>query len=162
MKIVFDTNVVDAIADTPGLLEAIIQASEDGRLTLLTTHIQADEILATPDEARRAKLVSVYGALPTDQVATHGFVLDASRLDMARLGDGGWTGVTIDDIDSPKWKHRRDALIGVTAAGEADVLVTCDGRLARRMRAVKPRCDIWDLRQFVDYVLMAKREEDTE
>jgi hypothetical protein len=153
-RIAFDSNVVDAIAASPGLLEAIQRASSRGVLQLISTHVQEDELIATPDRRRRSKLLAVYHALPVSTVPTHGFVLDISRLGMARLGDGSSTGVSIDDLDSESGRHRRDALIGVTAAGEADAFVTCERRrLPKRMRRAGAACEIWDFKRFREYVM---------
>lgn len=151
-RITFDSHIVDAIGATPGLLSAIQRAYRAGALELVTTHIQSDELAEITDPDKRARLLAIYNALPTSWVPTDGFVLGYSRLDMARLGGGEWTGVSIDDLDSPHRKHRRDALIGTTAAGEADVLVTNDRRLARRMRGASAPCEIWGFDQFRRFV----------
>ena len=160
-RIAFDSNVVDAIEASPGLLRAIQRAAASGELILLSSHVQGDELAATPDQERRAKLLNLYRALPVTTVATHGFVLGVSRLGMARLGDGSWTGVGIDDLDSKGRKHRRDALIGVTAAGEADVFVTRERRLQRKMKAAGARCEIWDFDEFREYVLSITELDDS-
>ena len=155
-RIAFDTHIVDQIAATPGMLEALQDANRGGALVLITSHIQSDELSDIADSERRGKLLAIYDALPTEWAATHGFVIGYSRLDMARIGDGSWTGVGVDDLDSVDSKHRRDALIGTTAAAEADVLVTNDGRLTRRMRAANAPCDVWNFEQFRDFVLSLK------
>ena len=152
-RIAFDSNVLDAILASPRLVQAIQRAATAGELLLVSTHVQEDELAATPDEERRASLLALYRALPITTVATYGFVIGVSRVGMARIGDGSRTGVAIDDLDSKGRKHRRDALIGVTAAGEADVLVTCERRLRRRMKAARAPCEVWDFDEFREYVL---------
>lgn len=160
-RIAFDTNVVDAILASPGLLKAIHQAAASGELILVSSHVQEDELTATPNEERRAKLLALYRALPVTTVATHGFVIGVSRVGMARIGDGSRTGVAIDDLASKERKHRRDALIGVTAAGEADVLVTCERRLKRKMEAEGAPCKVWDFDEFRQYVLSITESPDS-
>jgi hypothetical protein len=160
-RIAFDSCVLDAIEASPGLLQAIQRAAASGELILVSSHVQEDELAATPDEERRAKLLALYRALPVTTVMTHGFVIGVSRVGMARIGDGSRTGVAIDDLDSKERKHRRDALIGVTAAGEAHVFVTCDDRLRRRMRRAKAPCEVWDFDQFRQYVLSVTESADS-
>ena len=152
-RIAFDTNVLDAILGSPTLVQAIQRAATAGELLLVSTHVQEDELAATPNAERRAKLLALYHALPVATVATHGFVIGVSRVGMARIGGGSRTGVAIDDLDSKGRKHRRDALIGVTAAGEADVLVTCERRLRTRMKAAGAPCEVWNFDEFRQYVL---------
>lgn len=152
-RIAIDSNVVDAIADTPGFLEAIQAAAEQERLSIITTHLQRDEI---PDAERRVRLLAVYDALPSEDMATLGFVLDVSRLDHGRMTDG----VDYENfigMGNPK-KYAEDALIAATADAEADVLVTREsqtvrGRLPHRARRTFPTLPIWDFATFSRFVL---------
>jgi len=160
-RIAFDSCVLDAIEASLGLLQAIQRAAASGELILVSSHVQEDELTATPDEERRAKLLALYRALPKVSVATHGGVYGVSRYGGGRYGDGSWTGVSIDDLDTQSFRHRPDALIGVTAAGQADVFVTCDDRLRRRMRRAKAPCEVWDFDQFRQYVLSTTESADS-
>ncbi len=78
-RIAFDSNVVDAIEAAPGLLQAIQQAAASGQLILVSSHVQEDELAATRNPERRAKLLALYRALPVTRVLTHGGVYGISR-----------------------------------------------------------------------------------
>lgn len=69
-------------------------------------------------------------------VPTGGFVLDVSRLDMARLADA--SGV-IPYLQSDRGDHTLDALIGATALYERAFLLTYDKRLASRAASNRDR-----------------------
>ncbi len=63
-RIAIDTNVIDVIAETPGLLEAVQEAGARGALRLIATHVQRDQLAAITDGDRRARLLAAYAALP--------------------------------------------------------------------------------------------------
>lgn len=160
-RIAFDSCVLDAIEASPGLLQAIQRAAASGELILVSSHVQEDELTATPDEERRAKLLALYRALPKVSVATSAGVYGISRYGRARYGDGSWTGVSLDDLDTESRGHRHDALIGVTAAGEADVLVTCEKKGFRRRMERKAPCEVWPFEKFRQYVLSITESADS-
>lgn len=154
-RIAIDNNMIDVIAETPGLLEAIQAAGARQQLVIITTHVLEDEIERIPDQGRRTQLRAVYDALPKKQVATADFVIGKSRLGMARLSDGHNYECYIGD--GKKENHAFDALVVRTAIQEADVLVTAEhstrrNRLPRRLRRINPSFPIWDKKTFMAYV----------
>lgn len=126
---VIDSNAVDVIADTPGLLDEIQSAIDNGCLRLLFTHVTHDELAATGDPVRRARLLSVAEAVG-QMVPTGAFVLGTSRLGQARLGDGA----SFEAYRQDNPKHTNDALNSITA--EVDGAAVCTRDKTMRSRAV--------------------------
>ena len=134
VRVIFDTNVYDALVDDPTLRAAVTTAITAGQLQLLTTHIQRDEIAAIADESRRAGLSTLL--LVAESVATGGFVLGTSRLGEARL---------MSDEDAAEFdttmrngaadaRGTNDALIISTARFEDAVLISQDRRCRNRAK----------------------------
>jgi hypothetical protein len=107
---VLDSNAVDRILDSPDLNGRVATAVQSQGLRLLYSHITIDEIAKIPDvrQQRRTDLLSWVTTF-CSPVPTGGFVLDRSRLGMARLGEAN--GV-IPYLQSDKGDHTLDALIG--------------------------------------------------
>lgn len=126
-RVVVDSDAIDHIAETPGAYEAARAAIDDNRLELLYTHVNIDEIAATPDLDRRAwlllLLVDLGRLVPTGAVA-----LDWSRLNFGRLS-GELDSEVMEAMRSGDVKHTRDALIAMTARYEEASLVAKDKRL---------------------------------
>lgn len=133
IRAVIDTNAVDAFAAPPARYEAMVAAVAGGRLDLLWTHINIDELAATPDEDRRAKLLCIAASL-CRFVLTGTMVWDYSRWDFAR-----WAGdaPTALEAVSPSGNltHTRDGIIAATAEFEQADIVTNDARLTARATA---------------------------
>jgi predicted nucleic acid-binding protein len=106
------------------------------------THIQYDELRRIPDVERRNAIFALPGVI----TPTFGFVLNTSRLGMARLGEPG----RVDAIRSPAGKHTNDALIATTAAHEGAVLVTEEKRLTNQAKA--QGTEVWKARQLFEFV----------
>ncbi len=121
-QFLIDSHIHDRIIDVPGAFDLITKLVRNGTIRLLITHVQADELALTPDEQRRAALMAV----PTERVLAYGFVLGASRLGEARLGESG----PIESLRRGNPVHMEDALIGASAQYENVALVT-DDRLLR-------------------------------
>lgn len=151
-RIGIDSMIVDQIMETPGLLESIQRAAGSRRLTFIATHILHDQLAATQDPERREKLLATLEALPKENIPTRGFVLDISRLDEARLGDGIESGVSLGQVKTGGRGGRQDALVATTAAGDADLLVTEDETLAKKVRTVGANCEVWNFAKFVEFV----------
>jgi hypothetical protein len=82
--------------------------------SFVASHIQIDEIKRTKDPERRAKLLEKFAETIDEVLPTESFVLDISRLDEARFGDG----VTYESIkreldvkNNGKSNNSEDALI---------------------------------------------------
>lgn len=144
MRIMLDTMIYDKIIETPGMTEQLNQLSMEGKIEILSTHIQEDELAAIPDKQKRTAVQ----AIRRREVPTSGAIWNVSKWGKATWGDGSSGGIAIADIRSPCKGHSHDALIGTTAARDVDVLVTDDGRLANRMRASKSPCQVWGFARF--------------
>ena len=129
-RAVLDSNAVDPLIDWPGAYEAVRAGLDAGRIELLFTHVNIDELAAVPDLDRRARLLLVLvdiGRL----VPTGASAFDVSRLNFARLYDDV---DVIEALRSGNVDHTRDALIAATALFEGCALVTNEKRLAARAR----------------------------
>ena len=82
----FDTNIFDKIIGKEGLKIQIVELKDKRQIAILTTHIQIDELSATPDIVRRKRLLECASEI-CEFIPTMGFVLDVSRLGMARLSN---------------------------------------------------------------------------
>jgi hypothetical protein len=123
-KYVVDTCVFNWLAD--GLINSEALPSDGG---FAITHIQVDEINKTKDEDRRAKLILVQVSLHCKLLPTESFLLDVSRLDHAKLGDGQlFTSIKteLDKLNRAKKNNNRDALIAEAAVQNGLTLITAD------------------------------------
>jgi len=153
IRIAIDTHIVDKIADTDGFLEAMKRAGEARRLVVVISHVIRDQLTAiTRDTARRHLLLNTYDALPAESVSTHGFGLDVSRLDEARLGDDRESGASLSALKPSGRGGMQDALIAATASGEADILVSEDHDLCKKVKASSALCVVWSFADLVAFV----------
>jgi len=140
--------VYDKIAATQGMVERLNHLSREGSVTVLSTHIQEDELAKIPDGQKKDAVAKII----TKKVATSGGVWGVSKWGRFTWGDGSSGGAAVDDIRSPSKKHTKDALIATTGAKDADVLVTDDRRLANRMKALNSPCEIWGFDKLKKYI----------
>ncbi len=134
MGYVLDTNIFNRMVDGKFSLESLPAGCE-----LVACHIQIDEINKTSDEDRRARLFLVLAKQRITIASTETFVLDVSRLDNAKLGNGvryNEIKTALDQLNSMKKNNANDALIGELALANGHVLVTTDRDLAIVMRAL--------------------------
>lgn len=123
-----DTMIFDhVVADAP-LFEAVKEAAEAGRITIVTTHVQEDQIAAIPDADKREAILRI----PRSIVPTTGFAMGVSRLGMAGLTNEE-TSATLERIGQRHLKTVKDALIAASASSRADALVTEDNTLRKRI-----------------------------
>jgi len=115
MRFMLDTMIFDHIVVDDAFAGAVQEAARSGSITIVTTHIQEDQISEIPDDEKR-KAIS---RIPRDIVPTTGFALDVSRLRMARLADEV-TSATIERIGRLHLRTVRDALIAASARDEAE------------------------------------------
>ncbi|MFJ3277117.1 hypothetical protein [Streptomyces halstedii] len=151
-RVVFDSNAIDPVADTPGAYEVLEKAVETGRLEILYTHVTVDELVAIPDLERRAWLVLLMASLGR-VVPTGDTAVDFSRANFCRVGADEDEDV-IEALRSGNIDHTRDALIAATARFEACPLVTNERRLANRSR--ERGLEVLTTRQFLaefDFVI---------
>ncbi|WP_405626150.1 hypothetical protein OG933_07765 [Streptomyces sp. NBC_00016] len=129
-QVVFDSNAVDPVADVSGAYEALESAVNAGKLKILYTHVNIDELAEIPDLDRRRRLLLLLVALG-NLVPTGATAVDYSRINFCRVSDES------DDFElmrSKSIKHTQDALIASTARFEQCALVTNEHRLAKRSR----------------------------
>ena len=112
-----DTNVVDELMADPALVELLRDAAVAGRIELLLTHVQIDEVLnmGTTKRAKQEALLQLLAELPARRVPTYGFVLDLSRLDNAMLASEEHASAFVQ-LTGGNTRHNEDALIVLTAA----------------------------------------------
>ncbi len=58
-RFILESNVYDQVVATPERRRLFGAACESGRIELLLTHVQHDELMAIPDEAKRAAILSL-------------------------------------------------------------------------------------------------------
>ena len=122
-----DSNGFDGIVDSdPEPVELIANAVRAGRLELVITHIQTEEVAATPAAGRREKLLG--DVPPTTQVSTAGAIWDVSRFDEATFA-GPAEVETIATVAGSSGRHHNDALILSTARSNGWPLLSNDRRL---------------------------------
>lgn len=83
LRALLDNNAVDPIIMLPGAFDAVRAKVEAGEVELIGTHILEEELSATPDAERRAKLEKILTL--TTKRATSVFVFGVSRLGQAAL-----------------------------------------------------------------------------
>ncbi len=127
-KYMFDTNIFNLILD--GNVEF---TSLEG-IQCYATHVQLDEIQATKNEERRSKLERVFIEALSEQLPTESFVLNVSRLNMAKLSDGQIYNQLLQKLNNrnkSKPNNIQDALIAETALANQITLATEDQDLAK-------------------------------
>ena len=148
LRIMLDTQIYDFIVDTEGMTDRLNKFSVENRILILATHIQEDELVKIPDDRKRRAINEIV----REKVVTSGAVWGVSKWGEATWGDGGSGGISIDEVRSPSKKHTKDALIATSAAKDADVIVTEDRRLAKRMLALSVSCEVWGFERFREYI----------
>ena len=63
-RIALDTNAVNRLADTPGLVDAARHAHERGALVFVVNHVVEDQLATTEDLDWRALLLDTWTAMP--------------------------------------------------------------------------------------------------
>jgi hypothetical protein len=164
LRVMLDSNIFDEIIKTPGLAGQLRSLTASGRLDIVVTHVQEDELAGIQDIEKRRAIQQ----MPRRLIPTAVSVLDVSRLGQARLGEGHEGGLEYDTLHGENPKRVRDAVIALTAAAETedvDAFVTVDDRLARRVRAKPKALKVWNFTEFQLRVssdeLSADRPEDS-
>ncbi|MDA9504342.1 hypothetical protein XI09_06180 [Bradyrhizobium sp. CCBAU 11386] len=94
-------------------------------------------------------LLEIYGL--AEKVPTSGAVWDVSRWDECSWGTDK-VNASIVALMSGNQNHAEDALIAATAAGEADVLVTNETRLASKIQRAGFSVKVWSWSEFVAWL----------
>lgn len=141
MTVMLDSNAYDALVDGPDDgLDALLSAIASGELRVLTTHVQRDQLQATPMPDRAQQLLRTLELVEAALLPTSAFVLDFSPLDGAQLADDA-TATLLDELRDHRThdaKDTADALIAITAYRNGAILVTNDG--SGRKRGLLDRC----------------------
>ncbi len=119
-RVMLDTMEYDKLVSAPESYHILLRLLSSGRIELLSTHIQRDQIVAMPDNDKKARLQTILGQ--ARMIETRGIVYDVSRYDEARFGSDEDHNL-IDGV-----KDVEDGLIAATASSDADTLVTDDER----------------------------------
>jgi predicted nucleic acid-binding protein len=146
-----DTNCYDEILRRDGLLNRLNHLTAAEKITILQTHIQEDELSAVPDIEKRERLLDVYRQLAAERIPTDGAAWDVSKWGQATYG-GGTGEIQFGDIRRTNPRDARDALIATTASSQADILVTGDSELTKRIRAKNPNLKVWTFASFLEHL----------
>lgn len=140
MRFTIDSMIFDRLVENDELITLVTRLVDEGRIELVSTHVQRDELDEIPDPEKRERTATI----PVSLVPTYGFVIGVSRLGLARLTDDA---SPYDALAGQSRKHSHDALIAMTAEGEAAVLVSEDRRLRNRATS-ELGVEAWDWARF--------------
>ena len=147
-RIMLDSNVHDLIVADQQVKAAILKRIAGGRLKLISTHVQRDELSLAPAQKRDA-LLAIYEL--SDVAQTTGAVWDVSRWDQSTYGSDE-VNASIEALMGGNPNHAEDALIAASASGEADVLVTNETRLSSKNLRAGFGVEVWSWGQFVTWL----------
>jgi hypothetical protein len=140
--------VFDHIATDDELKPFVSALIERGELTILSTHIQQEQLARISDDAKRAAIATI----PREVIQTGGAMWDHSAWDTALWTDAE-AAARIDEVFRGNPNDIPDALIASTLA-YADRLVTSDRRLKNRLAKNSPN-KVWTLEEFKIFVVAA-------
>ena len=152
-RIELDTMAVNRVADQPSLLSQINEAASRGCLVIIGNPMVRYELEQTKNTNRRNVLLTAWDALPRqDVLATASFYDDGLNYGESYYGDGSHTGLPLQEARTNGRGGARDAVIATTAAGQADVLVTDDIALTKKVRDSKAACEVWNFDCFCQFL----------
>lgn len=129
MKYVVDTNIINWLIDGK-----VDKAGMPGDGEFVATHVQIDEINRTSDEERRARLFLTLASSLSGLLQTETTVLNVSRFDFSKLGDGViYTSIKnqLDAMNGGAPSNICDALIAEVSIVNTHTLLTADRDLAK-------------------------------
>src|SRR3972149_8161930 len=127
MKYVVDTSLINKLID--GAVRAD-ELPKDG--SFVASHIQIDELKQTKNPERRSKLLEMFAETVNEVLPTESFIMDVSRLDGGKLGDGvSYHSIRreLDSLNGGKSNNSQDALIAEIAMKNEYVLLTANFHL---------------------------------
>lgn len=133
LQLMLDGNIADVLLDDEILRNGLRDLLDIGAAEIYVTHVAVDEILKTPDPARRDWLIFTLLAVGTRLVPTSTFVLGTSRLDLAKLGNDA-ANSALDEFMEGNRRRLEDALIATTSRDREMHFATAEksrGRLSR-------------------------------
>jgi predicted nucleic acid-binding protein len=141
----FDTNIFNQI------LDGSVNIDKLNSKVFYATHVQLDEIRATPDAERRAQLESLFSQVIDEQIATESFVAGVSRAGRAKVSDGiiyNRLLQRLNKLNKSKANNVQDVLIGESAIANHLILVTFDHHLSQAVTEFGGKtCDLQGLRE---------------
>lgn len=156
VRVMCDSMIPDILAAEETLLHDVRELVAAGRLEVLITRVQVDEIAATPDLERRRRLLNalfmagarlvetsatLLGSEPDSVRPPHRQDFAGSRLGYTRLGDDEASRAVDRLLAGRGVRHVEDALIIVTARGTDSILIS-DERRAPSWPALVPGLEI--------------------
>ena len=154
-RVMLDTQIYDLIIATPDMVRRLNALTDAGTLEILSTFAQEEELAAIPDDGKRRDAFQIKRTRVPAAAGPWGL---APWGEFPWGADGSEAGLPVSTIVSPKGKHWYDALIACTASGDADVLVTEDQRVRKRVAARGIRCAVWSFSQFRNCVFRLLKE----
>jgi predicted nucleic acid-binding protein len=141
-KVMLDTNEYDKLLGHSESYGRLLQLLAEGKIELISTHIQRDEIMAiTDDDTKKARLEAILSH--ARMIPTRGAAYGVSRYGLATYGRDE------DHRIMDKVRDVKDGLIAATASSDADTLVTNDKDFANRLRNYPGnKCEIMDFAEF--------------
>jgi len=146
LRFILDTHIYDEIVAVPGMPERLATLRDAGKMEILQTHIERNEVARNPNGAEREAGL----AIATTYIPTSGGLWDVSNWDEMTWGDGAGD-IKLGQLQRTNPKSNKDALIGTTASAAADVLVTGDKKFTNRMRK-HSATEVWCFAKFKAYV----------
>ncbi|MBI3702717.1 MAG: hypothetical protein HY244_02415 [Rhizobiales bacterium] len=142
-----DTDIHDTIAVDEEFARRIKQCQAAGHITLQSTHIQQEEI----------------ADIPTDRDIGQANVVDTQRIGASVLvwgkslwGEDRWGTKDMNEafvqLQKGNLKHTEDAMIGVTALTDADILVTNDQRFRTKFQSLTSRVIVMSSEEFAAFL----------
>lgn len=139
-----DSMIFDKLIINDKIKRIIIDLKRNNKIRILTTHIQFDELNATPDMVKKMKLVGCAEEI-CECVPTMGAVIGITKVGQARVNNGE----TIRKIRQNNLKRTRDSLISSTASSDADFLVTGDISFANRVKRNLKKITVLNYDEFI-------------
>lgn len=124
-KYIFDSNIFDKFLDGSIDLKVV---NKNKSISFYTTHIQRDQLKATPNTDKRKKLLQIFKQAPQIKIPTNSFILGTSKLGEAKLSSG----INLSKILGNKNSNSRnfkDALIAEVALENKLMFVSDDKTL---------------------------------
>ena len=143
VRAVLDTVIYNRAVEHPQFGKNLRFACQLGYLKLVSTHVQRDQLLATPDAKKREALLAIFDATSPELAPTAAMIWNVSKWDQAEFPDEvriEFFRKTLGETSEGHVGHASDALLAVTAFARADMFVTDDPGLLRRTRKAVLEC----------------------
>lgn len=143
LRVVLDTVIYNRAIEYSKFGKTLWQACQLGHIKVVSTHVQRDQLAATPDPEKRDTLLAFFDATSPELAATASVVWDVSKWDEAEFPDDKrieFFTRALEGTAPAHPGHAKDALLAVTAFAKADMFVTADASLLRRTRKAVLLC----------------------